>query len=340
MLNSQVREPSRNFGHLCRLLAAARGDRGLAAARADQQRASEAVRIVLRSAVPAQAISDVFTDTSAESLAPFAALATQFLESLVSFGAFDRIAAAAVQLPFRQRLAVGTGVMAATVVDEGKPSAMQALRLSDLGDQMKPLKTMAMTAITTELAKVAETAAVVERELRTGLALGSDLRFCSDLAAATTPIPSTGMYADVTALIAAVPLRANSRPFLVFEADAVKALATARLNGEKVYPDLDVLGGTIDGIPVVPSDGLVSGTALLADAQGLAANRGTAGVSVSQQGSVELESAPSQDATASAGVQLVSAWQSGLSLVKVERTFAYTLMRSSAVASLSGIAWS
>jgi hypothetical protein len=199
---------------------------------------------------------------------------------------------------------------------------------------------MAMTAITTELAKVAETAAVVERELRTGLALGSDLRFCSDLAAATTPIPSTGMYADVTALIAAVPLRANSRPFLVFEADAVKALATARLNGEKVYPDLDVLGGTIDGIPVVPSDGLVSGTALLADAQGLAANRGTAGVSVSQQGSVELESAPSQDATASAGVQLVSAWQSGLSLVKVERTFAFTLMRSSAVASLSGIAWS
>lgn len=339
MNTTQPREQRNLFGHVARFLAAARGDRQLAAALADQQKASEAVRMVLKTGIPAQGIGAVYTDGSAEQLAPYAMLAEAFLAPLVSVGAFDRIAADALQLPFRQRFGIATGIMAATVVAEGLPVPMQGLQISDLGDGMRPLKTSAMCVLTTELAKVAATAAVVERELRTGLALGSDTKFLTDMVAATTPIASANMYADVTALIAAVSLRANSRPFLVFEPDRVKALATARINGEKVWPDLDVLGGTIDGIPCIPSDGLASGTALMIDAQGVGANRGDAGLSVSQQGAVELQSAPSQDSTAGSGVELVSMWQSGLVGVLVQRTFAYELIRTASAASLSGIAW-
>jgi len=329
-----AREAAPNFGHLCRFLAAAKGDRELALALAERTNANEAVKIVLRSGVPASVIADVY-DAAA---APYQMLAKAFLASLVNAGAFDRIANDAVPLPFLQRLGVGTGVMEATVVDEGRPVPMQGLQLSDLGDGMVPLKVVALTALSAELAKVASTAQVIERELRSGVALGTDRKFLADMVAATTPIASTSMLADFVALLDALTMRAGARPYFVFEPDAVKAMATARGDGGiKLFPDLDVTGGSIDGASVIPCDGLASGVALCIDAIQLGVNRGAVGLAVSQQGDVELQSAPTQDPATSTGTTLVSMWSSGLVGVKAQRTFAYKLMRDGAVASLSGV---
>src|SRR6185437_1637539 len=166
-----------------------------------------------------------------------------FLASLVNAGAFDRIAQEAIALPMRQRLGVGTGVAEATVVDEGKPVKVQAVPLSDLGDGMVPRKVVALTVLTAELAKVSATGAVIERELRSGVALGTDRKVLADLVAATTPIASVDMLTDIAALLDAVTLTANSRPYFVFEMAALKKMVVARGTGSVVlFPDLTIAG--------------------------------------------------------------------------------------------------
>src|SRR5207248_9480878 len=142
MANS--RDGAKHFANVARYLAAARGDRQLALLLADKTGAKEAVKIVLRSGVPAGAVADVW---SAEA-APYQVLEQAFLAALVNAGAFYTVAADAVPLPFRQRLGVGTGVMEAELVGEGKPSPMKAAQLSDLGDGMKPRKVVALTVLT------------------------------------------------------------------------------------------------------------------------------------------------------------------------------------------------
>src|SRR2546421_66449 len=99
-----AREGARNFAHVVRCLAAAKGDPRLALALAETTGAPEAAKIVLKSGVPATVAGDVFSAAAA----PWQVLAQAFLAPLVNSGAADRIMADAMPLPFRTRLGVGT----------------------------------------------------------------------------------------------------------------------------------------------------------------------------------------------------------------------------------------
>jgi hypothetical protein len=74
------------------------------------------------------------------------------------------------------------------------------------------------------------------RELRSGVGAATDLEFLPELAAGATEIASSGptaanAYADVAALLAAVPVGQNSRLFLIM------APATAGQLSVKTTPD-------------------------------------------------------------------------------------------------------
>jgi hypothetical protein len=332
----QRRSAARNFYDVARHLAAGLGERSLALALAEQGHAPEIVRLVLKTGIPAQTVAGTYTAADA----PHQMLAQAMLASVASFGFFDRVAADAMPLPYRQRLGISTGVMAAVSVDEAKPVAVQGLQLTDLGPGMTPMKTSALCVLTRELAQVASTVVALERELRTGLARSTDTKFLSDAVAATTPIASSSMLADIPALIGALTLGANAKVFAAFEPAAVRAMAMARgPGGAKYFPDLDYNGGMIDGVAVIASDGLEAGQAVAIDAAQLGVNTGDVGLSVSQQSAIELSDAPAQDGSTSAGAELVSMFQASLVGVKVTRNFAYSLFRDTALASLSGVSY-
>src|SRR5690349_11746576 len=114
---STAREnPRAIMGAVMRCIAAAKGNIELAALIAEKTRAPEAAKMVLRSGVPAQATDVLFTDTGAEQLVPFAMAAANWLPSLAATGALDRMAADALQLPFRQRFGIAVGTAEAVEV--------------------------------------------------------------------------------------------------------------------------------------------------------------------------------------------------------------------------------
>jgi hypothetical protein len=182
--------------------------------------------------------------------------------------------------------------------------------------------------------------AFLDRELRSAVAAATDARFLALIAAGATSFPSSGSTAsgallDLRALLQSVSTGVGSQLFLIVPPTIAKAWATiGDTAGGKLFPDAVWNGGTIGGVPVIPSDGASSQTIILADATGIAAAQEGARFDTSSQGSIQLDSAPDSPPTAS--TNMISLWQNDLRAIKVERFFAAKPVRPNAVAVVTG----
>jgi hypothetical protein len=125
----------------------------------------------------------------------------------------------------------------------------------------------------------------------------------------------------------------GSVPYIITTPQICEAWCMTDGAGGGAFPQLGPMGGFINGIPVLTSDGVApaQGQAIiLADAAGLAAGSGDVVLSQMQDGILQMDSAPDSPSTAS--TNLVSLWQHNLTAAVVERWLVASRLRSDAVA--------
>jgi hypothetical protein len=325
------RQRARDFINVCRSMALF-GDSAH-----HVERLPNNVRIAIRAAISPGVLG------TEESLHELAALSRGWLATLREGGGscFDRLLPAMRPAPLLMRFAVSTQTLVFDLLDESQAKPTAALNLSS-SDAIMPRKVAAISVLSDELAKLSEALQLLDVELRAGVSRGVDGVFLNELYEATTPTASAGSSAantitDVSALLDAVPLGPTSRPHFIFSPAAAKKLATKHVNGVFTWPRATPTGGFMLDIPLVVSDRLPSGAALLVDASMIAANAGEVAPMASRQADIQLLDADSLDSSPEAEDVYTSLWMHNMVGVRIERTFAFKVLRSTAVASLSGV---
>jgi hypothetical protein len=304
---------------------------------AGAERARERVKGVLQKA----AIS-AGTLESWSAIADYQNISTAFLESLRSISVSDSaLDGGMVKAPLRSRgFTVTTGISGSVIPEVSVKPIGQLV----LGTQLlEPKKAVATIVVTKELMGQADAAQLFNNELTKAVVAATDSNFITALIAATAPSVSSGgtlanIVTDLDVLLAAVVTSATSKLYYVASPSNIKGLvAKSSTAGSPAFPELTITGGPfIGGITAIASDSISSSAALLFDATAIVGNSEGIIPGRSEQGTLQMEStAPDSPPTAS--TVLLSLWQNDLICLRLERFFGFTIMRSSGVASLSGV---
>jgi hypothetical protein len=302
---------------------------------------AEAARLPVKVAdVLKSGVAPISTTTAA---ALFAPMATAFVESLRYASVFDRIWPFAVHVPLNS-IAVNI-VTAFTTGSVNEGNAKPATQLALANSPVLPVKVAGLVAATAELLEFSTPAAIqlFDSTLRQAVTIACNTRLLVDLLALTTPIPSSGttganVLTDLGALLEAIPVGENSRLFLVLSGDDAKGLLTkTNAAGLLAFPKVNLATGgeVLPGIGLIITNALPAGAALMIDAGGLLL--GDEGITLdnSRNASLQLETVP--DNPTSGSTVLLNLWQRNMLALRAERSFAFSLGRANAVASLSGV---
>jgi hypothetical protein len=342
---------SREFISLARALALSGGSVGKATSIANDARLSPAVKAILadthkvhdlpaniKAAVSAGTTADA---TWAEPLAQYQNLANSFLESLRTFGGFDRMLGAMRRVPLRTRIGASTAVITAGVVPQGHVKNVSKLSLT--GNELDEIKVACILIVTQELAKFGSGPAgdLFSVELSNAISVATDEEFIRILTAGAVSTASSGSTAehirhDLRVLLSNVTTTARSRLFLLTSSTIAKTLSILHTNsGAPAFPGLGFNGGQVGGIEVIATDGAPSGVMLLVDAQQVAAGSETIQLSSAEHASVQMDSAP--DSPASAATNLVSLWQMDMVGLRAERFFGAEKLNANAASLITGV---
>ena len=273
------------------------------------------------------------------SFSDYSVIAQGFVNSLANFSAFDGMLSAMTPLP------VGTGTVGAVSVGAsafsvGEGSAKQISRLTITSQQVVPTKAHALIVITDELARSPLVAAtqLLQRELQMAVGIATDAKFIDTITSGVSTATSVGataesVLADIAGLLQSVTLGQGSRPYIVTTSLVAKMWSTLGVTGttgQRAFPEMTPMGGSIAGVPVLISDSMLTGNVMLVDASGLGAGSSDLALSEIREGVVQMDSAPDSPPTAS--TNLVSLWQNNLTGILVERWMVNVKLRSDAVA--------
>lgn len=164
-----------------------------------------------------------------------------------------------------------------------------------------------------------------------------------------TPVASTGgdadaVRADIRALMATF-IAANNAPTTgVWIMGSTTALALSMMTnplGQPEFGGISMTGGTFNGMPVIVSDYIPSGTVVLANANDIyLADEGGIQVDMSREASLEMADNPAHNSdTPTGATSLVSMFQTNSVAFRVERFINWSRRRPSAVAILTGATW-
>lgn len=115
--------------------------------------------------------------------------------------------------------------------------------------------------------------------------------------------------------------------------------------GQKVFPDINMRGGTLEGLPVITTQHAAnaSGAGNLVIAVHapsiLLADDGNVSIDASDQVSLQMSDTPTIDSTAGTGASLVSMWQTNSLAVKAEREITWVKGRSTSVVYMDDVNW-
>ena len=266
----------------------------------------------------------------------FSAISRGFLDSLVN-SAFDVLRAAAVPLPMRQAQ-VGSVSVAAQVFAVSESTVKSITRLSFTGQHAGPQKAAGGIVIGQELARfgVSGTVQYIQRLLQNAVTILTDQTFFSAILAGITQNTSTGLTAesvraDLAAMLRQISTGQDSRLFLVATPSISKNWSMLTdSKGLSAFPDLSPVGGQIQGIICLPSDGLSVGQVCLLDASGLGCAQGDIALVDISESTLNFADTPNSPPTP--GTTMVSLWQNNQTGIAVERFFLGAKLRGDAVA--------
>lgn len=305
--------------------------------RAEVGHVPERVQRVLKAAV-------VGATTGSAGLTGYGPLVGSFMDSLRNIGAFDRIAGDAMRLPLHPgRVVINSSTIIASAGTEGAAKPVKALSLTP--DDITPQKVISQIVLSKELIDGLgdEGLRALGRELRASVALGTDTAAMTVLTATNSMESSNSastfdsMLGEIEELAHSVNLSAASRPYYITTPQIAKGLARAATASG--VTTMGLLGGELMGTPVLVSDGQGPGKITLVDATGLAVADEPIELRSSENAAIEMDSAPSHEATTPTAVSMVSMFQTNCRCLLAERNFAIKVIHHNAVATITGVEW-
>jgi hypothetical protein len=250
-----------------------------------------------------------------------------------------------VRLPFQHRVSMLAADVTAWVIGEGKPIPLTRGTLSNA--VVGPRLAAALLVTTEQLLANSRAEQNLTAALRRGITAVVDASFFDSIIdSSTVSVSSAGADAadaveDIAALLEAVEPTVESRLLFAMDPALMRRAATLTNSfGAFQFPDLTPTGGTIVGVPAIPSDGVGEGTVALIDATGIAGDSGLIDIDVSNQADIEmLNAALQQDALASAQTTLVSMFQTNSVAIRTTAEFGAERLRDNAIALLTEAAW-
>lgn len=254
---------------------------------------------------------------------------------------------------------------AAYWVGEGKPKPLTSFGFTRTS--LPPLTVATICAVTEKLLRRASVQAdeLLRNELAAAVAARLDVDFIDPAKAASAGVSPASITNGVSAISSAGntadDVRADVRDaMLAFVAannqlnagvwimSSSTALSLSLMRnplGQKEFPDITLLGGMFEGLPVIASEFVptvsAGGYVVLVNARDIwVADEDGIAIDMSREASLQMNDAPTtQDATTGTGTSLVSMWQTNAVAFRAERFINWAKGRSTAVAVISGVNW-
>jgi len=257
------------------------------------------------------------------------------------------------RVPFNASVPIQTAGGTYGWVGQGKAKPVTALAFGST--KLDISKAAGIIVLTEELVKMSNPAAegIVRADMIAGIAQFLDSQFIDPAVAAVAGqnpasitngiagVASTqNPYEDLHALLskfaaANVPLRGAS--LILSETNALAMGFLRDANGNRVFPNISVNGGTVEGFTVVTSNAAGTNVILVQPQAVLYADDGGVSIDVSREASVQMDSAPMSPADAT--TVLVSLWQNNLVGLRAERFINWKRAVDSGVALVTGAAY-
>ena len=307
-------------------------------AHCEVERVSPRVRDTLKSAVSGATIGDW------SAIADYQNVQQAFQESLRDASVFDAVLnGGMVRAPLRSRGFSITAGISGAVTSEPSIKVISSLTMAQ---QLLELKKAAAIVVTSkELADYPGAQQLFASELQKAVVAATDTNFLAALVAATTPTASAGsslanIITDLGVLLGAVTTSATSKVFYVTSVTNMKKLVLKSNSvGSPAFPGLTLSGGEVfGGVTAIASDSIPFGAALMFAADAIVGNADAILPGKSEQSTLQME-LTSPDSPPVAGTVLLSLRQNDLLALRMERFFGFTVMRTSGVASLSGVSY-
>lgn len=312
------------------------------------------VELVLRAAVAAGTTTDA---NWAAPLVQYQDMASEFIDLLRPATIIGNLNLRNV--PFNVRIPTQTGGSTVGWVGQTKTKPVSALAFSS--QTLDFNKVAGIVVISEELARLSSPSAenVIRSDLIAQTAQFLDEAFIDPSKGANagvnpasvtngvTPIPATGtdathLRADLRSLFAQFIAANMSIGDGVFVMSPSQALAVGMLQnplGQPEFAGVGANGGTLLGVKVivsesVPTDSNGSSIILIKQSDILLADDGGVAIDVSNQASLQMDSVPTDPATAS--TVFTSLWQNNMIGIRAERWITWAKRRTQAVSYISG----
>ncbi|RAY94564.1 phage major capsid protein [Enterobacter hormaechei subsp. steigerwaltii] len=343
------------FARFAKALAAANGSRSEALEIARKQYPDDAkLHHVLKAAVGAGTTTDPQWAGALVEYQEYANDFVEFLRPQTIIGRFGQGGIPALrQVPFNIRIPAQTSGGSASWVGQGKAKPLTKFDFESITFSFA--KVAAIAVLTDELIRFSNPAAdaLVRNALAEAVIARLDTDFISPSKAEVanvspasitngiTAVPSTGNPDDDAAAAFGVFVAANLQPngavWLMSSTTALALSMRKNALGQKEYPEMTLLGGTFQGLPVIVSQ-YVGNQLVLVNAPDIyLADDGGVAVDMSREASLEMESDPNGDSITPTGTELVSMFQTNSVAIRAERWINWKRRRTAAVAVISGV---
>lgn len=299
--------------------------------------------LAIQQAYTKAAVGAIVTDAnnSAVAIGPFS-------DAMASRSVFFRLLSdnAVTRTPLQVRTGVVTVPPTAALVAEGASIPVSKPVLSNF--VLQPTRVASLVVCTNELLRDIGPAgqALLSRELANALAAAVDgLFFAAVMSTGVSTTPSSGSsavnaYTDLRNAMLAVDSGANAKFYWLVSASVAKrAAGLADSAGSAAFSAMTPQGGELCGLPAIVSDGMVDGALALVDATGVAADATAVSIDVSTQADVEMSDTPTSSSSTPTSVSMTSMFQSNSTALRVSVILGAQLLRDTAIAEVTGIAW-
>jgi HK97 family phage major capsid protein len=297
------------------------------------------------------AVSGGTTDNWGAPLTPLPGYSSAFLELVRPASILGRMQGIR-RVPFRVKFARQTSGASAGWVGEFRPIPVGKLGFSL--ETFEYSKVAGLVVISKELARSSDPAAegLIQRDLVAAVAQFTDEQFLDPTLAGTdahpasvtngtVAVPSSGsdgaaIEVDLKAVVAAIQGAGVQflAPYFIMKPSTALHLATLKgTDGERVFPNVNVMGGDIWGIPVLVSANAGNQITLI-DAAELLLAEGDVELAVTEEAALQMDSDPEDGA-----VQRVSLFQTNSIGLRALRTIRWRMRNPAAAAYVSGVTY-
>lgn len=303
---------------------------------ADRLRMPAPAQRILKAAVAAGTLAD---PSWAGQLADMQAASSAFLQGLGGRSAFASLLDVGVltRAPLRSRVGAVTEGVVGAVTGEGEARPVSRMSLS--GDGLAVQQADAIVVLSREVIENSSAAAqaFLSRQLRRAVAKALDAGALSTLITSATPTfaATANHVSDLKQMLDTVN---SGEGRLAWVAAPNVGNSIALLSDPRGAASPEGVSEFL-GLPLAVSAGLPAGTLVLLDGDRVLADVESLGVDVARHAALQMNDAPTMDASTPTATPVVSLWQTNSVAIKVSALFGAVAGTPDALAVLTGIEW-